>query len=241
MRKRLCDENYVAQPGTHGGTNGGKKSKKTAADIAAEVADKLTASSSSQLIMTSVLSTFAAQEAKNAGLATTTSSNSHPPMTPNTTSKLEQPSTVSDPNGFLPAQPAPMTPAHQYQSMIIQQPTLQTPSPSAQSQFQLLSNAASQQYAQASRGVTSFGYGSFPPIPPGPPLPPPPHVVSPMIPLAQTQLQMNQQQLLPVAPQAIPLMQQQPMLSMQQPPAPPSFRPLQPPGMMYFTQPHHNQ
>lgn len=242
MRKRLCDENYVAQPATLGGTNAGQNSKKTAADIAAEVADKLTASSSSQLIMTSVLSTFAAQEAKNAGLATSTSvSSSHPPMTPNTTSNVEQPSSVSDPNGFLAAQPAPTTPAHQYQSMIIQQPTLQTPSPSAQSQFQLLPNTASQQYAQASRGVTGFGYGSFPPIPPGPPPPPPPHVMSPMMPLAQTQLQMNQQQLLPLAPQSTPLMQQQPMLSMQQPPAPPSFRPLQPPGMMYFTQPHHNQ
>lgn len=242
MIKRLCDENYVAQPAMQGGTNAGQKSKKTAADIAAEVADKLTASSSSQLIMTSVLSTFAAQEAKNAGLATSTSvSRSHPPMTPNTTSNVEQPSSVSDPNGFLPAQPAPTTPAHQYQSMIIQQPTLQTPSPSAKSQFQLLSNTASQQYAQASIGVTGFGYGSFPPIPPGPPPPPPAHVMSPMMPLAQTQLQMNQQQLLPLAPQSTPLMQQQPMLSMQQPPAPPSFRPLQPPGMMYFTQPHHNQ
>lgn len=238
MRKRLCDENYVAPPTTPGNPNAGQKSQKTAADIAAEVADKLAASSSSQFIMTSVLSTFAAEEAKNAGLVTTTASasNSLPPnpMTPNHISKLEQQP--------LSAQPSPTTPAHQYQSMVINQPTLQTPSPSAQTQYQQLlpSTASSQQYAQTSRGVTPFGnYGSFAPLPPGPP-PPPPHVMNPMMPMAQTQMQMNQQQLLPL------MQQQQPMLAMQQqqqqqPPAPPSFRPLQPPGMMYFTQPHHNQ
>ncbi|MED6158259.1 hypothetical protein PIB30_031098 [Stylosanthes scabra] len=60
--------------------------KKSAAAIAAEVADKLTASSSSRLIMTSVLSTFAAEEAKISGLTsfihTTVDCCTKPPFIP---------------------------------------------------------------------------------------------------------------------------------------------------------------
>ncbi|KMT08837.1 hypothetical protein BVRB_6g135600 [Beta vulgaris subsp. vulgaris] len=215
MRKRLNDENYVATPNSNGG-----KSKKTAADIAAEVVDKLTASSSSQLIMTSVLSTFAAEEAKNAGLVKANPvSSSYPSQSvssaTNSTSKLEQPSPVS-----LPPAAAP---SHQYQSMLVNQQSLQNMSSNPQSQYQ---------YAQTPRGVNSYGYGGLPPPPPGPP---PSHVMGPMMPLAQTQMQMNQQQLMPMA-------QQQSMLLMQQqPPGPPSFRPLQPPGMVYFTQTHQLQ
>ncbi|KMS99240.1 hypothetical protein BVRB_2g046780 [Beta vulgaris subsp. vulgaris] len=109
MRKRPNDENHVATPNPNGG-----KSKKTAADIVVEVVDKLTASSSSQLIMTYILSTFAAEEAKNAGLSKANPvSSSYPSqsvsLATNSTSKLEQPSPVS-----LPPAAAP---SHQYQSI----------------------------------------------------------------------------------------------------------------------------
>ncbi|XP_021752001.1 regulation of nuclear pre-mRNA domain-containing protein 1B-like [Chenopodium quinoa] len=228
MRKRLNDENYVATPNANAG-----KSKKTAADIAAEVADKLTASSSSQLIMTSVLSTFAAEEAKKkAGLAKTNSvSSSYPSQSVssalNSMSKQEQPPSVS----------LPAAPPNQYQSMLVNQQNMQNMSPNPQTQYQLLSNPTSQQYAQTPRGINSYGYGGLPP-----PGPPPPHVMHPMMPMAQNQMQMNQQQMMPMAQQSAPLSQQQSMMLMQQqPPAPPSFRPLQPPGMVYYTQTHQLQ
>lgn len=79
--------------------------------------------------------------------------------------------------------------------------------------------------------MSSYGYGSIPPLPLGPP-PPPPHMVSPMVPLTQQPLQMNQQ--------AVQITQQQPIPLTQQPPAP-SFRPLQPPGMVYYGHPHNSQ
>lgn len=229
MRKQLNDESYVATPNTSAG-----KSKKTAADIAAEVADKLTASSSSQLIMTSVLSTFAAEEAKKkAGLAKTNPVSSVSSAS-NSLSNLEQPSSVS----LSAAAPPP----HQYQSMLVNQQNLQNMSSNPQTQYQLLSNTTSQQYAQTPRGVNTYGYGGLPPPGPPPPPPPPPHVMHPMMPLTQTQMQMNQQQLMPMAQQSAPLSQQQSMLLMQQQsPAPPSFRPVQPPGMVYFTQTHQLQ
>ncbi|KAB1199757.1 hypothetical protein CJ030_MR6G013872 [Morella rubra] len=70
MQKQLDDEDYISKPSTEttspvdGNTKTEQPSKKSTAAIAAEVADKLAASISSQLIMTSVLSTFAAEEAK---------------------------------------------------------------------------------------------------------------------------------------------------------------------------------
>lgn len=234
LRQQLNDESYVALPNSDAG-----KSKKTAADIAAMVADKLTASSSSQMIMTDVLSSFAAEAAKNAGLAKANSvSDSYPPQSvsqaPNLMSKLEQPSSV-----LLPVV-ATAAPAVQYhQSMLVNQQNLQNISPNPQAQYQLLSNAPTKQYAQTPRAVNSYGYGILPPTPPQ--LPPPPHVVGPMMPLGQPQLQMNQQ-LMPMAQQSAALSLQQPMPMMQQqPPRPPSFRPLQRPGMLFFTQPNQNQ
>ncbi|KAL9229720.1 hypothetical protein vseg_005156 [Gypsophila vaccaria] len=205
MRKRLTDENYIA-------------TKKSAADIAAEVADKLAASSSSQLIMSSVLSSFAAEALAKTGSTPT----SYPP-TParsasNTISTPDQPTSVSDPNGHASAMPA-----HQYQTMLVNQPTLQNVSPSTQ-------------YPQTPTplGMAPHGYGN---IAPGPPVPPPmPHVMGPMTPLGQAQLQMNQPQVMPMPQQSMMLMQQQ-----QQPPGAPSFRPLQPPGMRYYTHPHQFQ
>lgn len=241
MRKRLNDEDYVSKPSTTAtlsadmNAKGAQTPKRTAAAIAAEVADKLTASTSSQMIMHSVLSTFAAQEAKNAGLVkASTASNSFPPIPANSVTesipKPEKQTAVSDPNMFLPAQSLSTPPNQSYQTVLVPQPTMQNQARSTQPQYHMLPNSSSQQYLQPSGGImTPYGYGSIPPMPAGPP---PPHMVSPMVPLTQ-------QQQLPLAQQPAPSNQQLTMLT-QQPPGPPSFRPLQPPGMVFYGQPPHS-
>ncbi|KAK3014000.1 hypothetical protein RJ639_010185 [Escallonia herrerae] len=224
MRKRLDEENYVSNSKASSATppvgdvdaKAGQGSKKTAAAIAAEVADRLAASSSSQYIMSSVLSTFAAEEAKSAGLtkastATNSNSKTDPPLP-----------AVSDPNGFMPTNSS-------YQSVLV---------PQTQAQYHKLTNPPSHQYLHPSGGiVTTYGHGSVPPLPPGPPPPPPPsYMLSPMVPLTQQPLQMTHQ------PSLLTL--QQPLSLPHQPPAPPSFRPLgpmQPPGMVYYAHHHHSQ
>ncbi|KAJ9564766.1 hypothetical protein OSB04_000732 [Centaurea solstitialis] len=219
MRKQLDDENYVAdsKPSTASSPSVASDpksgSKKSAADIAAEVADRLAASTSSQYIMSSVLSTFAAEEAKNAGLAKTA-----------TVSKPEQPLPVSDHNVFMTSQTLNLSSNGQYQTVLMPQPTL---IPNSQPQYHSLQNPHSQQYMQQPTGgiVTSYAYANVPPLPAGPPPPAPPsYMMSPMVPLTHQQMQMNHQAALP-----------------QQPPAPPSFRPLQPSGMVFYAHPHHSQ
>ncbi|XP_071724743.1 uncharacterized protein [Rutidosis leptorrhynchoides] len=69
MRKRLNND-YVAKASPTADMKGGQTPKRSAASMAAEMVEKLTASSSSQMIMHSVLSTFAAEEAKSVGLST---------------------------------------------------------------------------------------------------------------------------------------------------------------------------
>ncbi|RDX73777.1 Regulation of nuclear pre-mRNA domain-containing protein 1B [Mucuna pruriens] len=175
-------------------------SAKSAAAIAAEVADKLAASSSSQLIMTSVLSTFAAEEAKNAGLIS------------ESTSKQEISMASSDPHVFMSPQQLIATPNHSYPSFLVAQPPLQSAAPSSQGQYHMPGNGSippppsHHQYVQSTGGIISpYGYSSIPPLPPPPP---PPHV-GPMLPLTHQQIT-------------------------QQAPTPPTFRPLQPPGMCYI-------
>ncbi|KAL3020921.1 hypothetical protein AAZX31_05G169900 [Glycine max] len=219
MRKRLDDEDssYKASTSTTSVTDVNTKSeaatKKSAAAIAAEVADKLTASTSSQLIMTSVLSTFAAEEAKSACL------------TSETMSKPEKSIPISDPNVFMTSQQLIATPNHSYPSVLVPQPTLQNPAAASQGQYQMLCNSSSQHYLQSTGGViSSYGYGSIAPLPLGPP---PPHMVGPMVPLTHQTMQITQQ--LPT-----PIGQHQPIKMTQQAPAPPNFRPLQLPGMVYY-------
>ncbi|GMN33600.1 hypothetical protein TIFTF001_004250 [Ficus carica] len=228
MRKRLEDEDYVSKPLSNStpspadaNATAGQAAKKSAAAIAAEVADRLAASTSSQLIMTSVLSTFAAEEAKNAGLTKTSTSASM-----DSVSKPEKSVPISDPNVFMSTQPLPAPPNHSYQSVLVPQPTMQNQAPHSQAQYHMLSNPVSQPYLQPGGGVMApFGYGSISPLPPVPP-PPPPHMVSPMVPPAQQPLQLAQQLPLPLT---------------QQPPVGPSFRPLQPPGIVYYGHPHTSQ
>ncbi|KAL9271422.1 Regulation of nuclear pre-mRNA domain-containing protein [Drosera capensis] len=259
MRKQLNDETYVSTSNPVTGTphsvipssNTGAKPKKTAADIAAEVADKLAASSSSQLIMSSVLSSFAAQEAKNAGLTTSTGAgpNSHTTASeisvPNILPKVEQLPSGSDPNVFMPAQRALVPPSHSYQSVMVAQPMMQNPNPSTQPQYQLHPGTPTQPYMQPSGATGSYGYGSLPHLPaPQPAVPPQqlqPQMVNTMMTLVPHQLQITHQQQMPIV-QPAPINQMQPMMLMQKPPvAPSNFRPQLPPGMAYFGHPHHSQ
>ncbi|XAR73330.1 hypothetical protein NMG60_11007263 [Bertholletia excelsa] len=239
MRKQLDDENYVAVPKPSTATSqpidmnakGAQTPKKTAAAIAAEVADKLAASSSSQYIMTSVLSTFAAEEAKNAGLTNSSASASLMSMPVNSVSNM----------------PATVPPTNIYQPILVPQLTLQSQTPTSQTQYRMLSTPSPQQYMQPSgRIMNSYAYGSVHPMPPGPsPAPPQPHMVSPIVPLTQQPIQMTQLQPISVAQPPPALTQQHSMLLPQQPPAPPSFRSasglIQPPGMVYYGQPPHSQ
>ncbi|XP_023552092.1 regulation of nuclear pre-mRNA domain-containing protein 1B-like isoform X3 [Cucurbita pepo subsp. pepo] len=201
--------------------------------IAAEVADKLAASSSSQMIMTSVLSTFAAEEAKNTVLTKTNNGSNaftpNPVRSANSITKPEASAIVSDPNVFMSMQPLPAPANHSYQSVMVPQPAMQSQAPNSQTPYQMLPNTPSQPYMQLSNGVlTPYGYGRLPSSTPVPP-PPIPRMVSPMVSLTQQMLQ----QPMPLAQQPSPMIQTQPVPFAQQPLAP-SFRPLQPPGMVYY-------
>ena len=223
MRRRLNGEVLKASGTTtvpvDSNAKAGQTPKRTAAAIAAEVAEKLAASSSSQMIMHAVLSTFAAEEAKNAP-------------------KPETSLPVSDPNVFMLAQPLTAPTTHSYQSVLFTQPTMQNQTPTTQSQFHILPNPSSQPYIQPGGGIaTPYAYGNFSVLPPGPPLPPP-YKVSQTVPLAQQPSQMPQQQPLPVAQQEAPINQKQPR-SLTQQTLGANFRP-QPPGLEYYGHPSHS-
>lgn len=191
MRKRLDDENYVAEskPSITTPPSG---SKKSASDIAAEVADRLAASTSSQYIMSAVLSTFAKEE----GLSKTTTATSSFSAN-NSVSKAE----------LIP----PQTHNSPYQTVLMPQPTL---IPNSQPQYQTIPNAHSQQYLQPSGGiVTSYAYGNAnaPPLPAGAPPPgPPSYMMSPMVPLSHPPMQPPQQPPPPTLPSFRPLPPLQP-------------------------------
>ncbi|KAG6775441.1 hypothetical protein POTOM_018892 [Populus tomentosa] len=225
MRRRLNGEVLKASSTTtvpvDSNAKAGQTPKRTAAAIAAEVAEKLAASSSSQMIMHAVLSTFAAEEAKNAP-------------------KPETSLPVSDPNVFMLAQPLTAPTTHSYQSVLLTQPTMQNQTPTTQSQFHILPKPSSQPYIQPGGGITTpYAYGNFSVLPPGPPPPPPPpYKVSQTVPLAQQPVQMPQQQPLPLAQQEAPINQKQPM-SLTQQTLGANFRP-QPPGLEYYGHPSHS-
>ncbi|KAH7860212.1 hypothetical protein Vadar_010697 [Vaccinium darrowii] len=214
MRRRL-NESYTAvvqqsnttQPPMDTSTKGGQHPKKSAAAIAAEVADRLAACPSSQSIMASVLLTFAAEEAKNAGLT----------MPSSAISSFRTPS-VNTFSNLPPTDPLSNT----YQSLLVQQPTLQQTqtATSSQTRYHMATAPSPQHYVQPS-GVMVNSYSHvFPPLPPGPPPRPPP----PPLPHMITQPQPS-------------------VLTTQQPPAPPSFHPVglfQPSGMVYNGRPYQS-
>ncbi|XP_011097607.1 regulation of nuclear pre-mRNA domain-containing protein 1B [Sesamum indicum] len=242
MRIRL-DEDHVFESkpsctSTDASAKQEQTSKKSAAAIAAEVADKLAASSSSQYIMTSVLSTFAAEEAKNAGLTTSSTSTTSFSLSFNSPmSKSENLRPISDPNVFMPPQLTPPQ-NNPYQSIVVPQPSIPGQISSSQAHYHSIPNPTSLQYMQPSGGIAgSYDYGSLPPLPPGPPPPAPPSfMVSPMVPLMQQPLTMGHQQSTLAQQQSIPISQP--------PPGPAGFRPLAPmqaPGMVYYTHPYQSQ
>lgn len=125
--------------------------------------------------MRDVLSSFAAEEAKKTRLTMSSSAFSSFPIPPvNSLSHLPPPQ-------------LPTTPSSTYQSLLVQQPTLQrtqmlTPS---QAQYHMVTDPSPQHYVQPSVVmVNSYSY-VMPPLPPGPPPPPPPqqHMVSHILPL----------------------------------------------------------
>eukprot|EP00262_Sarcandra_glabra_P005284 TRINITY_DN16706_c0_g1_i1.p1 TRINITY_DN16706_c0_g1~~TRINITY_DN16706_c0_g1_i1.p1 ORF type:complete len:493 (-),score=87.35 TRINITY_DN16706_c0_g1_i1:958-2436(-) len=186
MQRRLNDPSFSTATPTDSNAPG-ETSKKTAAAIAAEVADKLAASTFSQQIMTSVLSTFAAEEAKNAGVATPTNTPSSFLDCPSDKRpKLEKPMPVS-------------APTHQTQTVLVHQPTMQGQISTTQPQYALLTTLPAQQFIQPSGGMLvglPYGYSS---LPPPPPPPPPPHVMNLARPAP-----------LPMQQQSAPLVMQQP-------------------------------
>lgn len=181
----------------------GDAHKKTAAAIA----DKLAASTSSLQMMSSVLSSFAASEAKNAGLMTSANNS-------NSFQGLENPKTVSSVN----AAPSSATQAIPQQPQMVLVPHQPVHVVAPQTPFQLV--PPSQQYVQPSVTRMPFGY-SVPP--PQFQSPPPPQYTVPGPTLTPQQTMPLTQQLTPLQPVA------------------PSYRPLQPPNMQFFSYPNHPQ
>ncbi|CAA3025001.1 Hypothetical predicted protein [Olea europaea subsp. europaea] len=169
--------------------------RKSAASIAAEVADRLAASSSSRYIMTSVLSTFAAEEAKNAGLMnSSTSSASFSSRVSSPILKPENHLPVTDPNVFMPALQLNYPQNNAYQSLMVTPPTIQGQISNSKVPYHSISNLPQQYLLPSGVIVGSYDYGSLPPLPPGPSPPaPPPYMVNPMVPLVQQPLVMGQQ------------------------------------------------
>ncbi|KAL8127460.1 uncharacterized protein LOC141721395 [Apium graveolens] len=245
MRRHLNDENYVADtklstatPPAVDAIAKGQTPKKSAAAIAAEVADRLAASSSSQYIMSSVLSTFAAEEAKKAGRTkTSTLSNSIPSKPSNIVSNPisypQQSYPVSDPNAFMATQPLNAQTNNPHHSVMIPQPSMQSQMPNSQGQYSSFSNPPSQQYMQRSGTIVpSYGYGNGPPMTPAPPPPAPSYMMNPMVHIPQQQsFTINHQQSALGQQNHIPMHQQ----------PPPSYLPLQSPGMVYYAFPHQQQ
>ncbi|CAI9763452.1 unnamed protein product [Fraxinus pennsylvanica] len=197
MRKCLNEDHITASktPMALADTNKkpAQKKEKAAAAIAAEVADKLVASSSSQYILTSALSAFAAEEAKNAGLVKSSSPSASFSSVFNT--PMSKP--VSDQTAFMPAQHANPPQNNPFQSHVLPQPLIEGQISNSRYPCPSLPRPPSQQYLHPPVGiVASYDYGSFPPLPPRPPPPPPPppfYMKSPMVPFAQQPPQMTQQ------------------------------------------------
>jgi regulator of Ty1 transposition protein 103 len=132
----------------------------------------------------------------------------------------------SDTHVYMPAQQLTAAPNHSYPSVLVTQPTMHNAAPALQGQYNLYCNPPSQQYVQSTGGVISpYGYGNIPPLQSVPPQPP----------FMNQTLQITQQQPVPTfTNQTMQITQQQPVPVTQYAPAPPSFRPIQPSGMMYY-------
>ncbi|KMZ57161.1 Regulation of nuclear pre-mRNA domain-containing protein 1B [Zostera marina] len=121
------------------------ESKKSTAAIAAEVADRLAASSHSQQIMSSVLSSFAAAQASKNAKEISPNSNSEPIKEKRL--KLENSMPLSN-NPFVVVQPVSVTAPQQYQTVMHPTPLQQ------QSQYSLYQPPV-QQYFHSTGGVSA--------------------------------------------------------------------------------------
>ncbi|CAA7395088.1 unnamed protein product [Spirodela intermedia] len=222
MCRRLNNEPPIPRQANMG-ILGADKPKKTAAAIAAEIADKLTASSRSQQIMTSVLSSFAAEEAKNANLSSAAG-------LPNSDGR----SIAVSETGFVPAQSLGGTSAHQHQAVLVPQQAMQSQASMPQPQYSVFPNPP--QYSVQPSGAVLIGvpytYSNLPP-------PPPPvqvmNLARPQLTQQQQQHQQQQQGMAIVqtpAPPPPPPMAMQGSMTLQ--PALPSYRPLQSSGMAFY-------
>ncbi|KAF9611529.1 hypothetical protein IFM89_032929 [Coptis chinensis] len=192
LRKRLSNEIDVLVPNSNSSAtattpqvdsngNSGETHKRTAAAIA----DKLAASTSSQQIMSAVLSSFVKQEAKKSGLTSaTTPPNSFTVASTNPSSDMrlthERPMTVADSSAFIAAQPLAIATSNPYQTVLIHQSPMHGHPSTPQPQYHLVTNTPSQQYLQASGGIVtglSYGYSNMVPPPPPPSAPPPPPLI----------------------------------------------------------------
>ncbi|XP_010909446.1 uncharacterized protein [Elaeis guineensis] len=218
MQRRLNDEPVVVSANRSSSaeppnpyTNGpaAQPLKKSTAAIAAEVADKLAASTHSQQIMTSVLSTFAAEEAKNAGLVTSANLTNSFNETPDKRMKVEKPMPVSDSStttAFVPVQPVVVSASHQPQTVLMHQTSIRNQASATQPQYNLY-QGPTQQYLQPSGGLPLMGvpysYNAVPPPPPARP-----------------------QMMNLIRPSPLPQQQQQSVALVQQPPPPPPPMPM---------------
>lgn len=239
MRKCLDDENYVA---------GGQITKKTPATIAAEVADKLAASTFSQYIMTSVLSTFAAEESQTAGVTKSSKPTASPLVSTNNPT-IRQEKALPDLNVAIASQPInapPMNNPYQLPQLNLQGGLANSQPP----HYHSVPIPSSQQFLQSATGglASSYQYGSgIPPLPPGlPPAAPPPYMISStMAPLPQPHhLQSPQQQLSISHQPSFALNQQQLSTHLSQLSPAHGFQPLHPiqsPGIVYYSHRHHSQ
>ncbi|XP_010519842.1 PREDICTED: regulation of nuclear pre-mRNA domain-containing protein 1B-like isoform X2 [Tarenaya hassleriana] len=227
MQKRLNDEDYVSKPITTASvvdntttttnTTGDQAPKAMATSLAAMVADKLSSCASSHMIMQSVLSSLAAEATKTAGL-----------------SKPESSVPVSDTNAFGPPNPSYSNSTMLPQSTVQTQNHNQNQTPTSQVQYHAIPNPPTQQFLQPP-GISPYSFGNIPLMTPAPPPPPPPHLMGGQVGSG------NQP---PPPPPPPPLQMPQPVTLPANPPQKsqqgPTFQPLQPPGMMYYGQPHHS-
>ncbi|XP_022871782.1 regulation of nuclear pre-mRNA domain-containing protein 2-like [Olea europaea var. sylvestris] len=178
MRKHLNEDHitdskeFIASADTN--TKPAQRTEKAAAVVAAELTDKLATSRLSQYIFTSILSEYAAEEAKNAGLVKSSS-----PLTSfSSVSNTPMLKPVSDQNVSMPAQQPNPPQNNPFQSHMVPRPSIKGQISYSPYLCQSLPKPPSQRYLQPPGGiVASYDYGNFlqlPPRPPPPPLPPPP-------------------------------------------------------------------
>ncbi|XP_068637163.1 uncharacterized protein [Aristolochia californica] len=148
MRRRLNNESPVGRNAVDTSTL-----EETNKRTAAAIADKLAASTSSFQMMSSILSTFAAEEAKNVGLMTSTNQSI-------SNSNMEKPVSLSSAPAFIAVQSVPGQVHQQPQSVLGHQQLAQTST--SQVQYQL---GPPQQYLQSSMTGVPYAYSSMPPPP----------------------------------------------------------------------------